>query len=60
MPFKWGNLGALQSNFDGATPMSKLVQYSQMPAAQKTAATGPKLVDFLLETVRQRPTRRTT
>ena len=47
MPFKWGNLGALQSNFDGATPMSKLVQYSQMSAAQKTAATGPKLVDFL-------------
>ena len=46
-PFKWANLGALQSNFQGATAESKLVQFPQMNAAQKTAAMGPKLIDFL-------------
>ena len=46
-PFRWSNLGALQSNFQGATAESKMAQTSQMSAAQKTAAMGARLVDFL-------------
>ena len=46
-PFKWANLGALQSNFVGATAESKMAQVGQMSAAQKSAAMGQKLVDFL-------------
>ena len=46
-PFKWANLGAQQSHFQGAAAEAMLAQVGQMSAAQKTAAMGQKLVDFL-------------
>lgn len=46
-PFTWSELGSLQSNFNGTNASSRLAQYDQMSAAQKQAALGQNLVDFI-------------
>ena len=46
-PFTWSALGSLQSNFNGTHASSRLAQYDQMSTAQKEAALGQNLVDFI-------------
>ena len=47
-PFRWSNLSAaLKDNFQGTAAEAKLAQVGQMSAAQKTAAMGENLVNFL-------------
>lgn len=47
-PFTWSGLGSsLQSNFSGTHASSRLAQYDQMSTAQKQAALGQNLVDFI-------------
>ena len=47
-PFSWSSMSsAQQDNFRGAAAEAKLAQTGQMSAAQKTAAMGKNLVNFL-------------
>lgn len=45
--FSYANLGGLQSHFDTAAVSTRLAQYAQMSDAQKEAAAGANLVNFL-------------